>query len=296
MINVVLIIVLLVLYTYQPSDKARVAHPALTARYRKPYKFTSDMFSVNAWHWPSTLETFKGKPNLHYLEIGVFEGASLLWMLENILTDPSSWVTAIDIFPGDLEEKFIANLEMSGFREKVKILKGPSQQQLRSLQLNSFDIVYIDGSHVAKHVYLDAALSWDLLKTGGLLIFDDYLYVLEGPSDQRPKAPIDAFIHAFGDELELVHKDYQLVVRKKGTFCRRYHCSTIGNYGYDWIERALYQLDNDRLITLSEKEKLALERVLRVYVDVRHDNEALAGLKQRNQDFLMLNKKLNLIP
>lgn len=230
------------------------------------------------------------------MEIGVFEGASLLWMLENVLTDPSSRATAIDIFPGDLEEKFIANLDMSGFREKVKVLKGTSQQQLRSLPLNSFDIIYVDGSHVAKHVYLDAALSWDLLTTGGLLMFDDYLYVPQLPSDQRPTAPIDAFIHAFGDELEIVHKAYQLVVRKKRTFCRRYHCSTIGNYGYDWTQRALYQLDNDRLITLSEMEKLTLERLLGVYVDVRHNNEGLAELKQRNQDFLMLNTKLNLLP
>ena len=72
----------------------------------EPYQFTTAEFSHNAWHWPSTLKDFKDKPNLRYLEIGVFEGRSLLWMLENILTHPSSAATAIDMFPGDLEKKF----------------------------------------------------------------------------------------------------------------------------------------------------------------------------------------------
>ena len=281
-INGVLLITLFFLYFHYPNDRRRASQQTLAARYRKPYKFTDDGFSANAWHWPSTLASFKGKPNLQYLEIGVFEGRSLLWMLENILTDPSSRATAIDIFLGDLEDRFVANLSMSGFREKVRILKGRSQEELRGLPLRSFDIIYVDGSHRAKDVYVDAALSWGLLKTGGLLIFDDYLYVLNGPLDQRPKASIDAFILAFGDELEIVLKDYQVVLQKKGNFCRRYHCSTIGKYGYDWVERKLYEITNDKPIPLSEREKLAMERLLHVYVEVRNDKKALGRFKEHN--------------
>jgi predicted O-methyltransferase YrrM len=290
----ILIVALFLLY--YPGTIRTVPSQIVKAQYQKPYKFTEDGFSSNAWHWSSTLKNFKDKPNLRYLEIGVYEGRSLLWMLENILIDPSSRATAIDMFPGDLEERFRANLNLSGFRDKVTVLKGTSQRQLRSLPFDSFDIIYIDGSHLAKHVYMDAALSWDLLRTDGLLIFDDYLYVLQGPLDQRPKISIDTFNQAFGDELEIVLNDYQLVVRKKGAFCRRYHCSTIGNYGYDWIERSLYELSNDKLVTLSEREKLAMERFLPVYVEARHDKGALARFKQGNQDFLMLQRKLNLLP
>lgn len=268
----------------------------LDTRYRQPYQFTADGFSRNAWHWPTTLNNFKDKPDLRYLEIGVFEGRSFLWMLENILTHPSSNATAIDMFPGDLESKFLANLKMSGFRDKVTVLKGTSSQQLRTLPFNSFDIIYIDGSHLAKHVYIDAALSWELLRPDGLLIFDDYLYVLQGPLDQRPKISVDTFNQAFGDELEIVLSDYQMVVKKKHLFCRRYHCSTIGNYGYDWIERALYDLTSDSPIALSEKEKVAIERFLPVYVEVRHDTKGLMRFRESNQDFAMLQQKLRLLP
>jgi predicted O-methyltransferase YrrM len=291
-----LIAALLLLYAYTPRGMEKAMSQKLEARYRQPYQFTADGFSSNAWHWPSTLKNFKDKPNLRYLEIGVFEGRSLLWMLENILTHPSSTATAIDMFPGDLEERFRSNLNISGFRDKVTILKGTSSQQLRALPFDSFDIIYVDGSHLARHVYIDAALSWDLLRTGGLLIFDDYLYVLQGPSDQRPKISIDTFNQAFGDELEIVLSDYQLVVKKIGAFCRRYHCSTIGNYGYDWIERALYELNSDKLVPLSEKEKLSIERFLPAYVEARHDRKALTAFKRNNVDFLMLQQKLNLLP
>ena len=37
------------------------------------------------------------------------------------------------------------------------------------------DLIYIDGSHLAKDVLSDAILSWKLLKPSGVMIFDDYL-------------------------------------------------------------------------------------------------------------------------
>lgn len=52
----------------------------------KPYKFTEDWFSGNIPLWTEVLAPFKGKPDIHYLEIGVWEGRSAIWVLENILT------------------------------------------------------------------------------------------------------------------------------------------------------------------------------------------------------------------
>ena len=50
----------------------------------------------------------------------------------------------------------------------------PSQVVLRRLPLETYDIIYIDGSHATSDVLEDAVLSYRLLKPGGLLIFDDY--------------------------------------------------------------------------------------------------------------------------
>jgi predicted O-methyltransferase YrrM len=183
--------------------------------YKKNYNFTHDWFTMRIPTWRKILEPFRGKPNIHYLEIGVSEGGSALWMLENILTHPTARMTGLDTFSNKENcERFLANLEMSGFSKKMTLVKGRSQVTLRSLPLDSFDIVYIDGSHRAPDVMVDAALSWELLKKGGILIFDDYMWEWERPPQDRPKIAIEAFLRIFKNELEILHQEYQIIVKK----------------------------------------------------------------------------------
>ena len=57
--------------------------------------------------WENHLKEFKGKPDIHALEIGAHEGLSTVWQLENILTDPTSTITSIDIFlEKEIEDRF----------------------------------------------------------------------------------------------------------------------------------------------------------------------------------------------
>jgi hypothetical protein len=262
--------------------------------YKKQYQFSADWFTNNIPVWQWMFQRFKGRENLSYLEIGVFEGRSAIWMLENVLTHPTAKLTAVDVFFDDLEKRFRENLEKSGSQSKVNILKGTSQERLRQLPLDSFDIIYIDGSHFAKHVFLDAALSWDLLKDGGLLIFDDYELAPKVPADLRPKLPIDTFLLAFGEELELVHKGWQVAVRKTKGGCPRYLCSTIGRYGYDWLERRLYELPTVKAVDLSENEKSALEQLLQSYHDVRLNRRELAKAIEKDSVLRGLEKRISL--
>lgn len=281
-----------------PLNAAQSTSPSERAesQYRKPYRFTTDWFTRHIPRWRSILERYAGKPNIRYLEVGVFEGRSFLWVLENVLTHPSSTATAIDVFPEDLEQRFTGNLDLSGARKRITILKGSSNRVLRKLRLSSFAIIYIDGSHLAKDVYRDATLSWDLLKPEGILIFDDYLWQLHYPSDLRPKISIDAFLKAFAGEMEVVLYDYQIAVRKKGTVCQKPDCSTIGPYGYDWYNRALYELSGYRPVNLSEDEKKTLESFLVLYVEAHHSQAEVARLINSRPEFLRLNNKLRLAP
>jgi hypothetical protein len=52
-------------------------------------------------------------------------------------------------------------------------------------------------------------MSWGLLKKGGVMLFDDYLY----PEDNT-KDGIDSFLYAYAGEYEDIIKNYQLAVRK----------------------------------------------------------------------------------
>jgi len=188
--------------------------------YLKQYDFTKDWFSANIPVWEKVLEPFKGKANVNYLEVGAYEGRSVIWMLENILTDSTARLTAIDIFQGPYKDKYFKNIELSGSSDKVTTITNYSQLALRDLPFESFDIIYIDGSHAKCDVLEDAVLSWRLLKEGGLLIFDDYRYIgtfnsgeLGDPKD-FPKTAIDIFVHCFENHFDVVHNAYQLILRR----------------------------------------------------------------------------------
>ena len=183
--------------------------------YKKNYDFSEDWFTMRIPKWREMLKPFQGQPNIHYLEIGVFEGRSAIWMLENILTHPTSKITCLDVFiRKNLYEKFMSNMTLSGFLHKATIIKGRSQITLRTLPLDSYDIVYIDGSHTAPDVLADAVLSWSLLKKGGVMIFDDYLWEWDRPPQERPKIAIEAFLRIHKNELQILHQGYQIIVKK----------------------------------------------------------------------------------
>lgn len=206
-----------------PLPEVRVAEEANipdARAYRRQYDFTTNWFTHNIPVWEKVLAPFKGKPDVHYLEVGLYEGRSALWMLENILTHPSARLTGIDIFEGPLKERYLANIERSESSNKVQTIVAPSQVALRGLPLGSFDIIYVDGSHSKDDVLEDAVLSYRLLKEGGILIFDDYRWAglfVSGTTDSPtdfPKAAIDPFVQCFEKHFTVIHNSYQLILRK----------------------------------------------------------------------------------
>jgi predicted O-methyltransferase YrrM len=192
--------------------------------YKNSYQFrpeTGHYFSHNIPIWEKLLAGYKGKPDVQYLEVGLFEGQSACWMLENVLTDPTARLTGIDPFldiydphyPEPYKNVLFSNLKLAGAEEKCRIIEGFSQTELRKLPLKSFDIIYIDGSHMRADVLEDAVLSWRLLKDGGILIFDDYR--MPGTTrEEKPKSAIDTFHAFFGNHFEVLHVGYQAVLKK----------------------------------------------------------------------------------
>ena len=229
----------------------------------KPYKFTDDWFSGNIPLWTEVLAPFKGKPDIHYLEIGVWEGRSAIWVLENILTHPTSTLTGIDVFPQNLKETYLENLRISGHPEKAVTLTGLSQIELRRLKPDSYNIIYVDGGHTADMVLADAVLCWDLLKVGGVIIFDDYRWGREYPDEIRPGMAVDAFLTAFRNHVEVVHHGYQVMVRKKeGPPRFDPNRILLGEYAYLWEKRELRRIADEQPVPLPEAEKLLLEELI----------------------------------
>jgi predicted O-methyltransferase YrrM len=198
------------------------------------YQFTKDWFNWAPPVWEQLIPLLPDRKV--FLEIGSFEGRSMVWIAENMVSDvpKDDDIYCIDTWEGGEEhsEEDMAAVEArfdhnASIIEKKKLafvhkLKGTSTQHLAHWLVETpkdhpcFDFIYIDGSHIAKDVLTDACMAWPLLKPQGLMVFDDYMW--GNPRDilHRPKPAIDAFCNLFAEEAEIVHVGYQLVVRKKG--------------------------------------------------------------------------------
>jgi SAM-dependent methyltransferase len=179
------------------------------------YSFTSDYTSYNTSNWVRIFEEYRGQAGIRMLEIGSYEGRSAVWFLENILTHPSASIVCLDFFTSlPLNMRFDHNIRRSGQGNKVTKLKGRSDAILSTLPLDHFDIIYIDGSHQAADVLMDAMLSWYRIKPGGIMLLDDYLWAPGTPATERPQMAIDLFLQSFAGRYELLLKSYQIAIRK----------------------------------------------------------------------------------
>ena len=75
--------------------------------------------------------------------------------------------------------------------------------------------MYVDGSHRGLDVLVDGAFSWQLLETGGVLVFDDYFWACLGDDPLlRPGPAIDALVGLLGVHAETLLRDRQVAMRK----------------------------------------------------------------------------------
>ena len=198
----------------------------------KPYEpeYSQDWFSNNIPVWKKLLESLKDKP-VSGIEIGSFEGRSTNWLMENIFTHENSHLVCIDTFKGStehmnkgydftsLKQRFMKNT--MAHHDRMEIIEGRSQEILRNAAFleKEYDFVYIDGSHQASDVLEDAVLTFRLLSSGGIMIFDDYMWKWDKNADMmdlmNPFPAISAFLGIMGGQYELLHREYQVAVRKK---------------------------------------------------------------------------------
>ena len=187
--------------------------------------FSQDWFTGHIGHWEPTMTALEGRA-ARMLEIGAFEGLSTCYALWR-LTDAN--VTAVDTFAGSaelrarnllpeapLETIFDANVA-SVDASRVRKLVGDSKHVLVDLRAEGarFDFVYVDGSHLALDVLVDAALSWSLLAIDGFLVFDDYGWSALGVDPLLgPRAAIEAFLTLVDGKYAVVSEGSQLALRK----------------------------------------------------------------------------------
>lgn len=189
------------------------------------YKFTQDWFSHNIPIWEKCLVNLPDKKR--FLEIGSFEGRSAVWTVENLMSD-GGMIDCIDIWIGESDFGAVPmSIVDSHFnhnartviakypKRSINKIYGYSYDALRQMKKNTYDMIYLDGSHHSFDVMSDACLSWPLLKENGILVFDDYEWKHYSNEMHNPKPAIDLFLQMVS--CKVLHKGYQVIVQKRGT-------------------------------------------------------------------------------
>ena len=203
------------------------------------YEFTNSWFDGNKAIWAELLSHLS--PG-RILEVGSFEGNSTAYLIESLAKQTSVEIHCVDTWQGGVEHReggsaqadmekvearFYRNIRVAQSRVshpvEMVIHKGESGVELSKLisqgMRGYFDFIYIDGSHQAPDVLLDAVLGFELLGVNGVIVFDDYLWQepLPGGVDpiRCPKLAIDAFTTIYCRKIRVISAPlYQLYVQK----------------------------------------------------------------------------------
>lgn len=165
-----------------------------------------------------------GEYGLTALQLGVYTGDASLWMLQNLeklqLTDVDTWQGSDEeehktMDFSDVEKAYDEKVGSRTLKHKMTTVEYLTSELSRPEPARSkFDFIYIDADHTTVGVLMDAELSWPLLKSGGIMAFDDYTWGKELPAELSPALGIDLFLARHEGECKILVTNTQVWILK----------------------------------------------------------------------------------
>lgn len=196
--------------------------PGTTSPRFRSFRFSQDWFSNHVPAWEKIISRIRP---LRFIEIGCYEGRATSYIIRRCSEFGPLWLCCVDTWSGSVD---LSPEQMVGVEDRfdnnvaLAIRKVNTPVSLRKLKQNSssaliqllstgetqYDLIYIDGSHTAPDVLLDAVLAFRLLRVGGVMIMDDYLWTMEPQHSvdllNTPKLAIDAFTSIYMRKLRIL--------------------------------------------------------------------------------------------
>lgn len=206
-------------------------YPNNIFEYKGMYNWTNnlgkDIFLNIIHYFNNNYHNILNNKNIKILEIGTYSGMSIIELVKLI---PNSYGTAVDMWSNynennllsvidnyDVKGSFYKNLKNANLENKIMGIQSDSTSALiQFIKVNNtFDFIYVDGSHLLLDCYTDLFLSWQLLEKNGILAIDDYLYKKEDDNIlNSPYEAINHFLKIYNGKYKVLHIGYRVFLEK----------------------------------------------------------------------------------
>ena len=202
---------------YKTKKKSKKIENAIYHKF-KSINYNEKWFCNNLYYLSVN---FKNENNVkNILEIGSYEGRSAIFFLKNF---SGSNITCVDTWCGSDEHKSI-NFELieknfdlnTSFYQSNKTLFKHKMTSNEFFKKNRkyFDLIFVDGDHSSNQVKIDLINSWNILKKGGFLILDDYMWWFYKDLKKNPSTPINNFIKENISNISKLNIWHQVIIKK----------------------------------------------------------------------------------
>lgn len=173
-------------------------------------------------YWKQYLDDIVSKDScVTFVEVGSFEGRSTVFFAD-YLQHPDSLMYCIDTWRGGeeivrlglpfdmklVENNFDHNISLHTNCNRIVKREMTSEVGLVSMLADYYsnvNFVYLDGSHTQRDTLVDLVLALCLLKSGGVIIVDDYLNIMATKDlTLRPKLSVEYVAEAFQHEVKFL--------------------------------------------------------------------------------------------
>jgi len=156
------------------------------------------------------------------LEIGCYEGLSSVFFADNFIDNSNSTLTCVDPFlnidnndhmeylKNNEELNFDFNLLQCKNQNKITIHKITSDNFFLN-NTNTYNFIYIDGSHELDQITKDMENSFNILEQNGIMWMDDYGGNFKTNNIYNT---MNIFLEKYKNKYELLHSNYQLAIKK----------------------------------------------------------------------------------
>lgn len=182
------------------------------------FKYTQRWFIGSELH--QNLLKFVNPNAVHkVLEIGCYEGLSSVFLAETLLNNSQSTLTCVDPFLSindndhkqwlttTEEQNFDYNISVCTNSERIEVNKVTSDKFFET-NTKSYTFIYIDGCHIPDFITRDMENSFKCLENNGIMWMDDYVGI------GSVATTMHAFLDKYSGQFTLIHKGYQLAIRK----------------------------------------------------------------------------------